>query len=514
MSIETTFIIVWVSAISLYASFYLITLHRHWQKICLDLNTHKIPALDRHRKTIGRHHGLTRNTSFVRTADFVNLQSVSEDADLNLRFYLAMPSFLVGLGVLGTFIGFSMTLWSIDNILSNADPTAGMKQLFTSVKAAFLTSVAGMFWSLMFSKYEKFVFNNLEQKIQSLCVRWDTQYYKSHDEYIRDIMFSLSTNLETRLKDSIESGFKAIAGNIEILLKAPTDALRNQAQSLKEQLSAWEKSMHESTRQVKTLLDGVEDRMKSGIDASFRTIATNLTDLLKAPTEALADQSDSLKSQLKNWETSLYRQIQTLQTATNNIKSILDQIDHRIVLINDHIQSIDIEAQAHSQKWTDAFKAQANALQQQAQSADNIRDSLAGIPAMFSQFDGILDALNNMVHPLSRAEAALTQGAHNLSTSVNTINQWAPATLQQLNGNTQNLRQVVDALEQTIVRENTELRASINDLKPVIDSLINDFDDSIEERLRRTNKLLEAYFKEIDKIATSIMRVYTSPTKP
>ncbi|MGZ8249699.1 MAG: hypothetical protein ACXWUF_16885 [Methylomagnum sp.] len=451
MSFETAFIIIWVSAVSLYAVIYLIKLYRYRQKFYEDLGANRIPALDRHRETIGKYHGLTQDTSFARTADFVNLQSVSKDASLNLRFYLAMPSFLVGLGVLGTFIGFSMTLWSIENILSNADPAAGMKQLFASVKAAFLTSVVGMFWSLVFSKYEKWVFNDLEQKIQSLCARWDRQYYKSHNEYVRDVMFSLSVNLEASLKDGIESSFKAITDNIGTLLKAPT--------------------------------------------------------------EALADQSDSLREQLKDWKTSVNGQIQAIESTTYNVKSFLDQIDDRISLINEHIQSINMEAQAHSQTWTSALKAQASALKQQEKSANKIRDSLGDIPVMFSKLDGMVGALNNVIGLLTKTEAALTQGTKDLGLSVTAINQWAPTTLRQLNDSTHNLVQAVNVLEGAIAKENTELRAAINDLRPIIDDLISDFDDSIEERLRRTNKLLEAYFKEIDKLATSIINAYINTPK-
>lgn len=452
MSIETAFIIFWVSAVSCCAIFFLIKLRRYQRELCGDLDANQIPALDRHRETIGKHHGLTQDTSFARTGDFVNLQSISKDADLNLRFYLAMPSFLVGLGVLGTFIGFSWTLWSIDNIFSNADPTAGMKQLFTSVKAAFLTSVAGMFWSLVFSKYEKWVFNELEQKIQSLCARWDRQYYKSHNEYVRDVMFSLSSNFEASLKDGIESSFKAITDNIGTLLKAPT--------------------------------------------------------------EALADQSDSLRERLKDWETSVNGQIEAIEATTCNVKSFLDQIDDRIALINGHIESINMEAQAHSQTWTSALKAQANALKQQEKSANKIRDSLGDIPVMFSKLDGMVDALNNVLGLLIKTETALTQGTKDLGLFVTAINQWTPTTLRQFNDSTHNLVQAVTALEGAVAKENTELRASINDLKPIIDNLINDFDDSIEERLRRTNKLLEAYFKEIDKISTSIINTYTNSPKP
>ncbi|CAK0760240.1 conserved membrane hypothetical protein [Gammaproteobacteria bacterium] len=79
-------------------------------------------------------------------------------AHLNLRFYLAMPNMLVGLGILGTFVGLLFGIHVASKGLAAPDMAVArgaLQGLLSAAALKFSTSVAGLLASLLFSWREK-----------------------------------------------------------------------------------------------------------------------------------------------------------------------------------------------------------------------------------------------------------------------------------------------------------------------------------------------------------------------
>ena len=79
------------------------------------------------------------------------------DQHLNLRFWNSVPALLVGLGILGTFVGLVWGLipFSGINFEQTSEIQGAIKKLLAGVSTAFVTSVWGMLTSLAFNNLEK-----------------------------------------------------------------------------------------------------------------------------------------------------------------------------------------------------------------------------------------------------------------------------------------------------------------------------------------------------------------------
>jgi len=85
---------------------------------------------------------------------------------MNLRFYQAFPNFLTGAGILGTFIGlFCAILLAKENLGPGGEPAKGIAVLLDGASLAFLTSIAGITSSIMFSVAEKRSLHRLHRTI-------------------------------------------------------------------------------------------------------------------------------------------------------------------------------------------------------------------------------------------------------------------------------------------------------------------------------------------------------------
>jgi methyl-accepting chemotaxis protein len=94
---------------------------------------------------------------------------------LNLRYWKAVPNLLVGIGILGTFVG--LTVGISDFETQSVDTVrASIEDLLSGMATAFVSSIVGMALSLVFNGLEKWRFGQINQAIRQLCGELDARY--------------------------------------------------------------------------------------------------------------------------------------------------------------------------------------------------------------------------------------------------------------------------------------------------------------------------------------------------
>ena len=139
---------------------------------------------------------ITRNQKIVYKTDETSL-FFSEDRlleqYLNLRFWNSVPALLVGLGILGTFVGLVLGLQSFSDInFEHTDKIQqAIKKLLSGMSIAFVTSVSGMLASLLFNALEKRLVGRVGKAIANL-------------QRALDRLFTLTTQEEISFKQQDE----------------------------------------------------------------------------------------------------------------------------------------------------------------------------------------------------------------------------------------------------------------------------------------------------------------------
>ncbi len=100
---------------------------------------------------------------------------------LNLRYWKAVPSLLVGIGILGTFVGLTLGISDFDTQSAEA-VRASIESLLSGLATAFVSSIAGMALSIVFNVFEKWGLGTLEQERRRLCGEMDAQYLMKEDD--------------------------------------------------------------------------------------------------------------------------------------------------------------------------------------------------------------------------------------------------------------------------------------------------------------------------------------------
>lgn len=240
------------------------------------------------------------------------------------RLLAAAPSFLVALGVLGTFVGLTigLTKLNIDSHSSTEQMRAGIDWMIQGAAVAFMTSVWGVFFSLLLNFLEKMFERNALNAIQDLQHEIDFLYPRIPAEqslvhiaeYGKESKEALQ-ELHERIGDRLQ---ETLNGMNEAMQTALTDALNNiMAPAIQTLVST---TSQQSTQVLEKLVGSFMEGMSSvgreqgqqmqqaaadvnaavsGMSERMNQLFTSLTDQQGRQLEVAQQQSSQFEAQLQ-----------------------------------------------------------------------------------------------------------------------------------------------------------------------------------------------------------------------
>lgn len=160
---------------------------------------------------------------------------------LNLRFWNSVPALLVGLGILGTFVGLVWGLIPFSGIdfERTEEIRKGIEKLLSGVSTAFVTSVWGMLVSLLFNGVEKLYIGKVSREIAILQDVLDEPFTLTTEEEIAErqdyeleqqtaALKSFSTDLANDIKSAMADGRQELIRELHNATKAFSSAITEQ----------------------------------------------------------------------------------------------------------------------------------------------------------------------------------------------------------------------------------------------------------------------------------------------
>ena len=302
------------------------------------------------------------------SAVFFNADSVSRIQKLNLRMLDTASGTLVGLGLLGTFLGLTVGIAGFDS--SNSDNIQqSIQNLLSGMSTAFSTSLLGMFCSLVYTAIDKTLRNKLIRSIHSLTDSLDDSYYiddimlqdLNQKALVNTMIETIRTEFSSKLMYSNETGENVTVGNAirEILsenaeqskaLKSfSTDlalelnngfdeVLSRQMQQkilpLMESVDATTKTVIEHIDQMAStvaspasgIMESVVDELKKSMGAIIDEFKTNLSGSTTLQLETLALQLGSASQTMGDFPKNMENISNTLQVTIDEVKNAIAEI--------------------------------------------------------------------------------------------------------------------------------------------------------------------------------------------
>lgn len=352
-------------------------------------------------------------------------------------------SIIVSVGVLGTFTGIFIGLWGFDtSSIKDSVPV-----LLEGLKTAFITSIIGMFLSILLSSIQKSeghgeledelqVLNSINKQLEKLST------LDNIDEKLKNLdtlplintkLDSMDTNIKT-LSQDISSVKEEMKTNQSMLFEFLEKSLNNVNQSLDE---AIDKLAEGATQEIIKALENV------------------IQDFNKNLTEQFGDNFKQLNESVKNmvvWQENYKNSIQELEIALNKAIDGIEATDEKLNNMTDNYQKIDT---THN-KLNDIIKTNEN--------------QIKNIETHLKQMNEVGEKAKLMVDSIDTFSEKVKGSLSNQS-----------ETLNQLIKDSNKLKKEIEK----------QLPESLGELNKTLTSLTNKFRDDYNSFLQHMSKIME-----------------------
>ncbi|OQX00386.1 MAG: hypothetical protein BWK80_61920, partial [Desulfobacteraceae bacterium IS3] len=319
------------------------------------IESSKLPlfqAFRHHLLTLFKRDG-TDGTSLYRTVDAAEIFSDSALAPgfIGSRLFLAIPGFLTGIGVLGTFVGLQIGIGGLD-LTNIRNLEHSIIPLIQGCAVAFSTSVWGVTCSLLFSIFEKILegwtlgkIRKLQNRVDALIPRYVPEEAMAEmerssrgteeilkglavaiGEQMQKAIGQLGTEIKTAVSEATSEGHGPL---MEKSAKFIADALNAELSSLKEQIGEMSSDFSEQFSGVSGQLTGSINSFEPTVRKLSETVentgktVTNAVEKLNAH-EAVMEKMSSAATEIHQASQAFAETKQTMLDSAEKNKDAAD----------------------------------------------------------------------------------------------------------------------------------------------------------------------------------------------
>ena len=253
---------------------------------------------------------------------------------INLRFWNSIPAILVGLGILGTFVGLVWGLipFSGINFEQTSEIQGAIKKLLSGVSTAFVTSVWGMVTSLLFNGVEKLAIGGINSEIANLQRSLDKIFTLT---VAQEIAFRQEDQLE-QLAAAFKSSATDIASAISEQLTPSLDKLDANVSSISEETRQGKEDILQELRNAPDAFSqAVANRLQPSLDKLNTAVKELRKEKDESSTEAIRELVEEFKKALSG---SFTEEIETLVKNLNTVSQSLLELPDQMKTMMDGVQ--------------------------------------------------------------------------------------------------------------------------------------------------------------------------------
>lgn len=476
-----------------------------------------------YRKTININiNGTTKSN--IPASEYFSEFAVCKSCGVNTRIIDAGAGTLVGLGLLGTFLGLTLGIQGFDS--SNSDNIqSSIQSLLDGMGTAFLTSLLGMFLSLVYTIFEKVWRNGLAKRLYDLNQKLDDSYYIDDVELSAYNQKVISSEVTKKISEELESVSNALFDRIRPLMQYQNveghdvpvaNAVREILSNNEEQTRALKSFSSDLALELNDRLDETLSRqmqqrllpLMESVDATTKTVVDHIdqmalsvsspaTDMIERVVRDLKDSlmgiMDEFKSTLsKNATNELENLALSLGTATKaiaefpqNMSNISDVLQLTITEVRNSIAEISNSSAA----------ANSSAMKQMQEQIVFATNSIS------NAITEVKDVMNNITQSSEQSSKDLIE---KVAKSTSDMSSFMHQTMEQISGV---MQASVQSMSDDIAGKQTDLLAlqegTTSEVKKVVAQLSASWQESSEAILSHMENLLSRFDNTIERMSTA-----------
>jgi len=278
---------------------------------------------------------------------------------INIRGYTAIPNYLTGLGILGTFIGLAAGIHLAEPYLANAsnqgiaESAKGLQFLLKGASLAFITSIVGLSTSITFLFFERSWISKLARGIG----RWNSHLdsvleqatpEKLANEQLRELrqqtvqLKQFNTDLATSIASALDEKLAGRMGPAIERLVEGVEGLRG------DRRTASEGMVESVVRQFQETMSGAVGREISAVAGTLEELNGTLESSISALTSREQEVARSMAATRENLQASLEESMGKVQAqVSTSMAEVTSRLDSSIEALGLALEQAGVGAAEH-----------------------------------------------------------------------------------------------------------------------------------------------------------------------
>ena len=411
---------------------------------------------------------------------------------INLRLLDTASGTLVGLGLLGTFFGLTIGIKDFDST-STQTIQKSIEMLLGGMGTAFLTSLVGMFLSMVYTFFDKFWRNRLSKQIYVLTNKLDSLYYIDDRTLDNLNEEALAKSISVSIRDVVQNEIRSVVDMLNNKLtyknsEGETILLGNAIREILTENIEQSKALKSfSTDLALELNNGFDETLSrqmqqkilplmENVDTTTKAIVEHIDKMAEQVSSPATEMIQSVVDELKNSMTSIIAEFNTglSGSATNELENLAVQLGTAAQSMADFPNNM-ANISATLQVTIEEVKSAVSEISNTSANANS-----TAMQQMQEQITFATGAISNAISEVRDVMGSITQSSQQQSNEM--VNKLAVAAEQMgtfLNG--------------TITRLSTSVQESIENITADVNNKQADLIALQEDTTAQTRKLLETF---------------------
>lgn len=429
------------------------------------------------------------------SSEFFSEFSTAKAYSLNLRGLDACAGTLVGLGLLGTFLGLTMGVSDFDST-NTENIQKSIQSLLDGMGTAFFTSLLGMGCSIIYTFLDKRWRNKLAKNLYIMTEKLDEKFYIDDialTNLNQTIMFD---NLHANIKQMIEAQFNAVNANLVYQTEEGHTATIGNA--IREILT----ENTEQSRALKSFSSDLAIELNNGFDEILsREMQKKIVPLMEnidTTTKEVVEHIDSMANLVSSPATDI------IENMVSELKASMSEI---IAEFNrslsgsatSELESLAVQLGTAGQAMADFPNAMANISSTLQVTIEEVKHAITEISNTSANANST--AMQQMQEQISFATGAISTAISEVKDVMSGISQ---SSQEQSNQMVSKLADAADKmgnfLSSTVSNLSTSVQSSIQNITEDMSSKQANLIALQEDSTEHTRKLLETFNQGLDRL--------------
>ena len=418
---------------------------------------------------------------------------------INLRLLDTAAGTLVGLGLLGTFLGLTLGIKDFDSS-STQNIQKSIQLLLSGMGTAFITSLVGMLLSMIYSFCDKYWRNRLSKHLHVLTKKLDSLYYID-DRTLDDLNEqALAKSIASTMKEVVEHEMRSVVNALNEKLTYNNES--GEATTIANAIREILKENQEQSKALKSFSTDLAIELNNGFDEvlsrQMQQMILPLMENVDATTKAIVEHIDQMASQVSS-------------PATDMIQTVVDELKNSMSEMMKEFSS------GLSGSATNELETLAHQLGTAAQSMADFPNNMAHISSTLQvTIEEVKNAVSEISHTSANANStAMQQMQEQITFATSAISAAIAEVKDVMSGISQSSQeqsnQMVSKLADAAEKMGTFLSGTISTLSSSVQQSVKSITDDVnnkqadlialqEDTTSQTKKLLETFNTGLDRL--------------